>query len=392
MARSKTTPLVSLDRYAAVMGLSPAHFNHLDDGNPGAMVRAFWTQDHHDQLAEALQGAETMLRDALGFAVAPQWRGAWIPFRPSMKVRQQALSGLAGASYGGGDWSDLLPALAWQRATVTAPDGYIQQFGAERRTLVEAGVSVTYEEDETVTISVADVGTTAPAEVQVFYTVTDGADEAGAAAWRIPSLAVVIDNGDATITGPKWALVTPEVLAADEAGDYSSADNFVTTVDVYRVDVNPETPVTVVWDGAAVGEDDPSANYSETGVGYLTDSKYGEFNVRTASYSGGVHTLTTPAYTALPRGFDVSYQAGYPLGDNGYTHPSLEMAVIRLANTLLPETFHWLRDLAKTWRDDRQAVPGEMVAKLGLCPFGLTQGAYQAWAIAQQFKNARPRF
>lgn len=381
MARAKVTTLLNLDRYAAIIGLNAIHFNNLDDDTVLDSGRPFWYQTTHDQLAEAIAGAEAMLAEELGFDVAPVYQQDTIRFRPARKFAISNRTGLSGAAYSSRDaWGDLLVAEAWTNATVKVPRGHIQAFGSRTKTLFEAGATVSYDGD-TATITVDPIGVTDPDAVRVYYTTDDGAESAGDDTYRIWEVDVSISGTTATITGQKCMFVKPSVLESDTEGQYSG-DNFVSTVDVYTVATDEELPVTIQWNAYRANYGDPAADVEQTGAAWLKDAKAGTFNVFPATYSDGAHVKATASANALPTRFAVNYLAGWPRQDNGHIAALFEQAVVRLAHTLLPRPFHWILDLSETWRADREPVDETEQVN----PFGTTKGAYAAWTVAEMMK------
>jgi len=382
MARAATPTLLNLDRYAAIIGLSPVHFNNLNDGETLDSAIPFWNQEKHDQLAEAIAGAEAMLAEVMGYDVAPVYHQDTLIFKPTGKVRTRQRAGLSGASSSEWDtWGDLLVTEAWARATLRVPRGQIQVFGSRENTLAKADATVTIV-DDTTTITVDPIGVTDPDAVRVYYRVADGAVAAVDDRWRIWGLTVSIAGTVATITGPKYLFAKPSVLAAATAADYDAAGSYIGAVDVYTVATDPELPVTIQWNAYRASYGDPAEDTEQTGAAWLKDAAEGTFNVFPATYADGAHVKATATTAAIPARFVVDYLAGWPRLDNGHVHSLFEQAVVRLAHTLLPRPFHWILDMSMTWRSDRDPVedPDQV------SPFGTTKGAYAAWTVAELMK------
>jgi len=367
MARSTVRTLLSLNRYARVMGLDDASFNNMTDGVTRQSAHAYWTQSDHDELAACIAQAEARLAAALRFDVAPTAR--------TDAIRLAARGG------------------AWWNANLTAPRGHITAFGTPVFTLLKAGAAVTVTGD-TATVSVTGVSASLdPATVRVYYRVADGADAAASAAYRIHDVRCAVSGTTLTIGGPKAYFAALAVLEADAPADYDAAGSYVSAVDVYTEAVNEELPLTLVWD--AVQENagsDPTARLTQTGAALLVDAEAGVFRARPATYAGGVHTFTYPAYPSAPQYVEVSYIAGYPPADGatGWMDARLEAAVVRLANVLSPDYHHPLNDLAEhKWRSDR-AMPAEdnplRPDELNN-PFGYAAGARFAWDTVRQLRN-----
>lgn len=378
MARSRTTTRLSLERWARVMGLSIVHFNNLRDNDQEAQAKPYWTQTAHDDLATFIAQAEYMLREGdkaeqygLGFDVCPVARSSMFVFVP-----------------------DVDP---WWKAVVKLLYGHVQDLGAESWTALEADVTVPFS-DDTATITLTGMASDInPEEVYVYYRTADGADAARDPGFEIRDLHVVVSGTTITITGHKAQFVKLSVLEADEPADYATASNFVTAVDVYRMTVDDELPVTIHWDRyAETATGDPGSDITQDGTARLTDKRQGWFQPRPAAYSGGAHSFEFPTYSGEPDRLTVAYVAGYAWGSTAYRRIAqpLEMAVVRLANVLSPNYEHGLSDLASLkWQSDRKVdrnsplQPGEKES-----PFGLTEGARFAWRVIRQMQLLRRPF
>lgn len=357
MARAATATHLPLDRYARVMGLPLAHFNHLRDERATHPARAYWSQTQHDDLARYIAQAEALLRDGsrarpgLRFEVAPTARTDRLLLDPADD-----------------DWTATL---------FQAPAGHIQALGRPVQTLVAAEVAVLYQGDAAViALSEIPAGIRAD-EIVVHYRVADGAEAAGSESWRIAPLVVHVASMTATIIGHKAQFVLPAVREADASGDYGDPANFVAAVDVYRVTVDETLPVTLHWDGL-----------TQPALARLHDATLGTFTVHPAAVRDTLPVYVAPLQRTPPDHITVQYIAGHALNGR-HLAPPLESAVVRLANVLSPGFEHWLSDLAAArWRNDR-ALPDEahpLQPGEEDCPFGLTQGARFAWSVAQQLR------
>lgn len=361
MARSSIPTLLPLDRYAAIMGANRYHFNNLDDGNYPDACHPWWSQPGHDTLALELANAETMLRDSLGYDVAPAWRVETIAF----DVPQRK-------------------GVPWELTTPKTPQGYVQAFGRRTAVLIEADVTVSFSGDVG-SLSVTGVGGYGADEIRVYYRTTDGADAAADEGWRIHPLTVTIASGTATLRGHKAQFALPSVLA-DTAQPHDAADSakYVTAVDVYRVYTDPSLPLTFLWDALWAGTASPEASASQQGVARLLNSRLGRFEARPATWSGTAHTLAAPAYGVPPGNIQIGYRAGHPLGSNLLIDPQLEEAVVRLANVLMPCPPNHLCDAAATkWHRDR-AQPEPLTNEIVRNPFGISEGALFALRVVLQ--------
>lgn len=359
MARSSISSLLALDRYAAIMGINRYHFNNLDDGNYPDNCLPYWGQAGHDTLALELANAEEMIRQGLGFDIAPQWRTEIIPFEAPRRRGSP-----------------------WQLTTPRTPYGQVQAFGTRAATVLEAGATVNYSGD-TGTISVTGVGGIDPSEIRIYYQTADGASSAGDEGWRIRPLTITSSGGTATISGHKAQFVQPSVLAAATPAEYDTAGNYVTAVDVYRVYTNPQLPLLFLWDPLFAGTADPENHQAQQGVARLLNAELGRFEPRPATWdsNNSRHVLAVPSYGVPPDSIQVSYLAGVALRANGLIEQQLEECTVRLANTLMPCPPNHLCDAAEVkWQRDRD-VPEPLTVEVAMNPYGQSTGALFALRV-----------
>jgi hypothetical protein len=234
--------------------------------------------------------------------------------------------------------------------------------------------------------------------VQVFYRVADGATEAASASYRITDVKVSVSGTTVTLSGPNALFTRLAVLDADAPSEYTDSASFVTAVDVYRVTVNDQLPVTIRWDPVMVDSGaDPITDKTQTGTARIVTARNSEVQIRPATYSGSAHVFQSPTYAVPPDRLTVNYVAGAAWGDPAYQRIAspLEIAVLRLANVLSRDLAHWLNDPAQVkWRGDRAMPTKENPLQPGEehCPFGLTNGARFAWMIVQQNRLFRMPF
>jgi len=314
MACSDVPTLLPLDRYAAIMGVSLPHFNNLDDGKITSACRPFWTQYAHDEIAFAINQAEEKLRRHLQFDVAPAWREETIQF------------GAGSASW----YSD------WRIAPVVPQYGHVIAFGRKAKSLIASDVSVTYTSNYA-SFYLPVAGITDPSEIHLYYRVADGAAAPGDPAWEIRPIRVVITGTSALVVGDKALFALPSVRESEYPAPYDKPESYVTGVDAYRLYTDPATPVTLFWDAESGA--DPSADTTQTAAARLIDPVTGQFQVRPAVWDQAkeCHIAVDAAKPLPPERLEVCYHAGYALNASRQIDSQFEEAVVRLANTLLPE-------------------------------------------------------
>ena len=235
MAEPLQRTILPLPTFAAIMGLSPAHFS----GGFGQTVfpitcddvwpRYSWQSNDrvsHEELANTIYGAEEEIANYLGYYPAPKWIAKEMHPYPRHYRRDV---------YGFGDNN------RGMYKSVTAKKGRFIQAGQRAVTLISAGATVTYSDpnsvgfNDTATITVATTLTDA-CEINAYFQ-----GKAGAPEWEIrPPRSKTISGGNIILVYDSWLLLKPTLLEAypTDAGfdglDLATTSNFVTTIDVYR--------------------------------------------------------------------------------------------------------------------------------------------------------------
>lgn len=227
MARASTSTLLSLDRWAKMLSLSPVHFNGaagsdiwLDYGScEDVWPQYAWQIDKEiasrEEVAMAIGNAERDIANVLGYWPAPVW---------SVDEMHAYPHGTRGVK------------------TIEAEWGKIISPGKRAVSTIEAGATVAYSDPdgdgwaELATITVA-TDVTDKREIKVFT-----AGLGGVAEWEIrPLRNVVLSGGNAVITVDAWLLLDPDLWEKHPSTDgfaainITVAANFVDTVDVSRV-------------------------------------------------------------------------------------------------------------------------------------------------------------
>jgi hypothetical protein len=244
MARASTFTLLSLDWYAALMGINPVHFNG-GDGNSidifpiDSKCNDFWPQYNwqygdrvsREELADAIYGAEFDIAEAVGYWPAPKWIAQEAHRFPRHHRRDLWQSG--GLNVRGA------------RKSIKLNYGKFIQAGQRAVTAISEGAAVAYSDpdgdgyDELATITAATT-ITDECEIKLYFAGHDAEQE-----WEIrPVLSKSISGGVVTITVSSWLLFDPDLWEAYpgesiQTGPFKSIDinvaaNYVTTVDIYR--------------------------------------------------------------------------------------------------------------------------------------------------------------
>jgi hypothetical protein len=213
VARASTRTLLPLDRFAAIVGMNPLHFNNVEDQTlaPGEKERLaphntcddlmaqypYQASDcvAREELAQSIADAEAIITQWLGYSPAPRWiadERVMLTRPPNPRM----------FSYSQRDVRSF-----WQQ--VKLDKGYVISGGVEAWSLVQAGAAVVYTDTdsdgykETATILVPTSVTTAD-EISMHY---PGKVAAGDYTWEVRPIKVSIAAGTATITCRREQLV-----------------------------------------------------------------------------------------------------------------------------------------------------------------------------------------
>lgn len=253
MARSDVRTWLSLDRWAQIIGLNPLNFNQLSSNSlfpnntcGDIFFQYDWQNSDRlgrDTIAMAIQAAEREMAAEAGFNLLPDWT---VDERVPYAI--PAVPGMNG--YGGRN-----PRGLWK--SVELAKGHVLSGGVRTKTLIQAGVAITRQDDDVdgyaetcvvnVNTSVTDIN-----EIRVFYPAKSGAD-----GWEIRPILVTISNGIANIQFKAWQAVAANQMEALDAAplDAHAAGSYETTVDVYRVYNDPQTQVSFLWESTGDCDD-----------------------------------------------------------------------------------------------------------------------------------------
>ncbi len=394
MARSDTVTLLPLDRYAQIMHISLPHFNQLD-GSKAPLVNecaGLWDQDARDLLAWTMAQAEEMIAEYLNFWPAPKFI-----------IDEEIQFGLPGIR---GDWWNAEIPTRW---------GNIICFGTETLTLKKAGASVTYTNSNNNPQgreNLATISATAlygdelgacddKCETVVFFREEDGAEDPADSRWEIRPLRVDIDGSTMSITGDSSLFVKPTLWELTEIESAGSVDsnawhidfdvaNLVSSVDVYCRTINQATPITLLWEGVC---DCPGVceHATQTACAYKTDNRRGFFAPRAATWSGTSNVFAVPKHShIIPESVKANYRSGMALNKSCRMNPSMERAIVKLTNALLPNAPCGFCDHSHSiWAEDRKEVDSTLFGGF-TPPWDMFRaGAYEAFKIVKLFARGR---
>lgn len=246
MARSDIKTWLPLDKFAAIIGLSPFGFNQLHSNTfqqnnvcGETFFQYSWQHSDRigrDEIAMAIQAAEREIAAEAGFNLMPDW-----VVEERLQYPQPFVPGVYNLS--GLNPRGMLNSVELRR-------GHVISGGVKQKVVIQYAVAVVRSDldgdgfNETCTVTAATTATVAD-EIRIYYPGHNGED-----GWEIRPIKVVISGGNATITFKVWQIpietafedLNVLVLDADLVASYQ------TTVDVFRVYNNPATQLQFMWE------------------------------------------------------------------------------------------------------------------------------------------------
>jgi hypothetical protein len=241
MARASYQTLLSLDRYAKILGINPAHFNSVAGTNVMPVTGSchhLWFQHawqnteavSREDVAQAIANAEWEIAELLGYHPAPRYIAKEMHVYPHHHRREVLGLGLTPIG---------------KAKAVKAKWGKFIQAGQRALTLVgtatTAGGTLTFVDDdgdgfaETVRIALATT-LTDPTDIKAFYPGKSGED-----VWEIrPAKSKTISGGTLVMKFWIWQIVDENLMEAlvDADGSLGAVDidtvtNFLDSIEVY---------------------------------------------------------------------------------------------------------------------------------------------------------------
>lgn len=389
MARSDIRTLLPLDRWSHLMGIDPLHFNQLQSNNfnNGESCGSTWYQHpwqganrvSRDDIAIAIQTAEHMLADDVGYHLLPDWDVDEIIKTIPLRNPTAYSSGYN---------------VRGTHKSAFAHWGHIISGGIQTKAFIgNMRIAFTDEDGdgykETVTGTIATI-VTDPDEIRLYYAGKSGDD-----AWEIRPISVSISGGTATIVFKAWQIVVEDpqeifnaaILDADLAASYES------TVDVYQVHLYPYPQLSMLWENLddCVSSDSSCGecgHYAQDGCMTVRDNRLGEFAYKAATWNT-LTELFTGAECVIARDPDrvqISYLSGWrdmkQSRPSNVMDPYWERVVAYLAASLLDKQIcdcnnaaefvgYWRDDLARNNAERTFQMAPERIAN----KFGTTRGA-----------------
>lgn len=318
MAVARTYSLLSIDEWAAILGISPWDINQfnypaLKSAQCKDVIYQYaWQKDHlsREEIAQAIADAESMIAHETLFWPAPHYTVDEVQLYTRPYQRQ--LFGFAGTPRG--EWKSI--DLNWHK---------VIKGGVLNRTLIGSisGGSLTFadldndgiQETFTAVITDASIATITDAnEIALYFQSANRHGEPIDETWRIRPVRVSISGNTATITGHKTLLVnpTPEYAVDAVALDATDATNYVTAVDCYRTFTDDTATSTLPYQGVAIWKNNPDCTQDCTFS--IKELCLGQHqNEQGQVFASFGNACDWPFPTREPDRVQVNYVSGVPL-------------------------------------------------------------------------------
>lgn len=330
-------PALSLARYAKRIGYrEEAFFGIAHDDNLAYACRQIWTKGQRDMVAWALREAQDDLEAELRYPLSPTWIEGE---RHNYKLGRGRVCRVK---------------LAW---------GKVLSIGTLSDTELQAGAVVNYAADPA-TVGPIALGDCDAGDVHLFHADTN--EEITPSSYTEAAGAVTFSIPWARLVDPDYQDNPEEGLVYADVATWGAA-----TVDVRCRTTDTTEPGSLIGrdcDGCEEEVEDPTCIY-------LRNPELGFVEVRK---SGLCYTSSCP-----PEWVAVNYCAGLEV------LPRLaEDMLIRLAHARMPEEPCGCDITQRLWKRDRY-VPEVLTRERVNCPWGQSDGAWQAWRWAQTAKLVR---
>lgn len=253
---ANTPSLLSLYEFATIMQLDPWDLAQVGEGfpdpNEAQCTHNFYLNSYphnylsRNEVAATIEKAEAAIAAQLGYWPAPKYIEETVGYpRPADLTRW----GSTGGGFFGLPFTGLNGALTTRQnlqwKSIQLSTGYINGGGIQAYSDIDLAAAVTRDGDygdgifQTFTVGPIATTVTDPAEIGIYFTVTDRQGFDLDETWRVRPVKVALDivAGTVTITGSASLLVNPalEMVTNPVSLDVTDASTYVTEVEVHRV-------------------------------------------------------------------------------------------------------------------------------------------------------------
>jgi hypothetical protein len=371
-----------LDQYADIIGLDPRHFNQMvtetfpdKRGAVSVFYQQRWMQPGkaaRDDIARSIADAERMIANWLRIWPAPNF--------VESEVHPYPRGGSLPSTYGGLFCPE---AVYGRRPTINLRWLYFIAGGMRRVDLLKEDVAVTYDDedgdgwDEIATASLAVPSTSGwlPYEIAVF----PAGSLSTAVQHQIRNLDISFLGGTIGIRGQAPWFVLPSLWDRRTFINGDDAAVFLDKVDVYRIYTYSSQgmpPVTFGWQST-----DYATAFAESyGVIQPWESEKGIVSVQPAVWADPTWTVSNYfSSLRLPDLVKLNYLCGWPCDAQGRVDAPFARAIASLATARLTSPITGGGESVDGIYNYWQSYPVEPNnAQVG-CPFGMQNGAWEAW-------------
>lgn len=331
----------------AFWGVNRTATNHVECGH-------IWTKSERDLIAYWLNEAQRQLEREVGYFLAPTYTVGFISDEPNqdfMRVDSQDF-------------------YKWPFRMV-ARWGHLIEAGIESETTIEDNIAVTQNDPATFTTAATVPATITIYDIHVYHAGTD---------YEVDPSSITINN-DLTVTVeiPRCRTVVPSLWDNPSDGlDYDDDANFMASAKLTYIVTDTSTNAIIKYQhncnsSCASGG---CVQSTKNGCIQIDDERSGIIQVKPSNYVNGQWVGTTcRIYGPMDVGL-------YYLSGSRQLDTVGESMIIKLAHAKMPEEPCECQEAQRYWKYDRE-VPAVITRERDHCPFGRSNGAWEAYRWAQ---------